>query len=126
VIAATRLDRCLPDGPFLLGFSRPLGVQRFCGVWNRGMGTIMASHVVAVHQGEGAGRRKTAVERVDPYCKELRRLWRQHHPGIRPAPSRLVDALRVDADVAAQFPGDARLATAARTQIPITTGDTDA
>ena len=125
-IAATKLDHCLPDGAFFLDFSRPLGVQRFCGVWNRWIGTIMALHVPVVHQGEGAGCRMIAVERVDPYFKELRRLWQERHPGVRPAPSRLVDALRIEADFAAQFPDDARLATASLTSISTTPGATDA
>ncbi len=126
-IAATKLDHCLPDGAFFLDFSRPLGVQRFCGVWNRWIGTTMALHVPVVHQGEGAGCRMIAVERVDPYFKELRRLW-QATPsqGSAPAPSRLVDALRIEADFAAQFPDDARLATASLTSISTTPGATDA
>ena len=112
-IAATKLDQCLPDGAFFLDFSRPLGVQRFCGVWNRWLGTVMALHVPVVHQDEVTGCRMIAVERVDPYFKELRRLWQERHPLVRPAPRRLVDGQRVEADFAAQFPDDARLATPA-------------
>jgi len=112
-IAATKLDVCLADGAFFLDFSRPLGRQRFCGVWNRWVGTTMALHVPVIHQGEATGRRVIAVERVDPYFRELRRLWRERHPSVRTAPQRLVDARRVEADFAAQFPDDARLAIAA-------------
>lgn len=112
-IAATKLDHCLAGGAFFLDFSRPLGVQRFCGVWNRWLGTAMALHVPVVHEGETTGRRMIAVERVDPYFRELRRLWQERHPSVRSAPRRLADARRVEADFAAQFPDDARLAIAA-------------
>jgi hypothetical protein len=107
-IAATKIDRCLPDGAFFLDFCRPLVRQRFCGVWNRWIGTTMALHVPLIHEGEAAGRRVIAVERVDPYYKELQRLWQERHPLTRRPPQRAIDGLRVDADFAAQFPDDAR------------------
>ena len=112
-IAATKLDHCLPGGAFFLDFSRPLGRQRFCGVWNRWVGTTMALLVPVIHEGEAAGRHVIAVDRVDPYFKELQRLWQQRHPSARPAPRRLVVSLRVDADFAAQFGDDARQAALA-------------
>ena len=107
-IAATKLDHCLPDGAFFLDFSRPLGRQRFCGVWNRWIGTTMALYVPVIHEGEAAGRSVIAVDRADPYFKELQRLWQQRHPLTRSAPQHVMDGLRVEADFAAQFPDDAR------------------
>ena len=109
-IAATMLDHCLPDGAFFLDFSRPLVRQRFCGVWNRWVGTTMALNVPVIHQGESAGRHVIAVDRVDAYFKELHRLWQQRHPATRSTPQQLVEPQRVDADFAAQFPDDARQA----------------
>ena len=108
-IAATKLDHCLPDGAFFLDFSRPLVRQRFCGVWNRWIGTVMALYVPVIHEGEATGRRVIAVDRVDPYFKELQRLWQERHPLTRAAPQRTVDGQRVAADFATQFPDDARV-----------------
>jgi hypothetical protein len=83
---------------------------RFCGVWNRWIGTTMALNVPVIHVGEAGGRRVIAVDRVDPYFKELQRLWLARHPLTRPGPKRMVDRLRIEADFAAQFPDDARSA----------------
>jgi hypothetical protein len=110
-IAATKLDHCLPDGAFFLDFSRPLVRQRYCGVWNRWIGTTMALQVPVTHQGESAGRHVIAVDRVDPYFKELQRLWQARHPSTRSAPRDAVDRPRIEADFAAQFADDARTAT---------------
>ena len=107
-IAATKLDHCLPDGAFFLDFSRPLGRQRYCGVWNRWIGTTLALLVPVIHQGEASGRHQIAVERADPYFRELQRLWQERHPRTRPAPRRSVDRARIEADFAQQFPDDAR------------------
>jgi hypothetical protein len=112
-IAATKLDHSLPDGPFFLDFSRPLLRQRYCGVWNRWIGTTMALQVPVIHEGEAAGRHVIAVDRIDPYFRELQRLWRERHPLVRAAPRRRVDARRIEADFAAQFPDDARPASKA-------------
>lgn len=109
-IAATKLEHCLPDGAFFLDFSRPLGRQRFCGVWNRWIGTTMALVVPVIHMGEASGRHLIEVDRVDPYFKELQRLWLGRYPLTRPEPQRRVDRLRIEADFAAQFPDDARRA----------------
>lgn len=65
---------------FLLGFSRPLVRQRCCDVWKRWIGTTTALVVRVVHQGEAVGRHMTAVDRVDPYFKELLRLRRERLP----------------------------------------------
>jgi hypothetical protein len=107
-IAATKLGHCLPDGAFFLDFSRPLVRQRFCGVWNRRVGTTMALYVPVIHQGEAAGRHEIAVERVDPYFKELQRLWQERHPSARNAPQHAAGSQRIEADFAAQFADDAR------------------
>jgi hypothetical protein len=107
-IAATKLEQCLPDGAFFLDFSRPLGRLRFCGVWNRWIGTTLALNVPVIHEGEAGGWRVIAVDRVDPYFKELQRLWLERHRLTRPAPKRMVDKLRIEADFVAQFPDDAR------------------
>ena len=61
-----------------------------------------------IHEGEAGGWRVIAVDRVDPYFKELQRLWLERHPLTRPAPKRMVDKLRIEADFVAQFPDDAR------------------
>jgi hypothetical protein len=107
-IAATKLDHCLPDGAFFLDFGRPLRRQRYCGVWNRWVGTTMALRVPVVHQGEAQGRHVIAVDRIDPYFRELQRLWLQRHPRRRSAPERLAERQRIEADFAAQFADDAR------------------
>jgi hypothetical protein len=107
-IAATKVDHCLPDGAFFLDFSRPLERQRFCGVWNRWLGTTMALVVPLIHQAEAVGRSRIAVERVDPYFKELQRLWQERHPSKRGAPPQVAERKRIEADFAAQFPDDAR------------------
>jgi hypothetical protein len=65
-------------------------------------------HVPVIHEGEAGGRRAIAVDRVDPYFKELQRLWLERHPLTRATPRQVVDAQRVEADFAAQFPDDAR------------------
>jgi hypothetical protein len=109
-IAATKLEHCLPDGAFFLDFSRPLVRQRFCGVWNRWVGTTLALQVPVIHEGQSVGRHAIVVDRVDPYFKELQRLWQQRHPLTRRSPRRVVDGLRVEADFAAQFPDYARQA----------------
>jgi hypothetical protein len=109
-IAATKLDACRPDGAFFLDFSRPLRRQRFCGVWNPWLGPTMALTVPVVHQGEVQGRHVVAVDRIDPYFRELVRLWQQRHPAARRPPAWVADSQRVRADFAAQFPDDARLA----------------
>ncbi len=70
----------------------------------------MALYVPVIHEGEAAGRSVIAVDRVDPYFKELQRLWQERHPLTRSAPQHVIDGLRVEADFAAQFPDDARQA----------------
>jgi hypothetical protein len=107
-IAATKLGHSLPEGPFFLDFSRPLLRQRYCGVWNRWIGTTMALRVPVIHAGEAAGRHAIVVDRIDPYFKELQRLWRERHPLTRAAPGRPVGTQRIEADFALQFPEDAR------------------
>lgn len=107
-IAATKLDHCLAGGAFFLDFSRPLQRQRFCGVWNRWVGTTMALYVPVIHQAQASGLLRIAVERVDPYFRELQRLWQERHPLKRAAPAELADPQRIEADFAAQFPDDAR------------------
>lgn len=106
-IAATRLETCLDGGAFFLDFSRPLGTLRWCGAWNRWLGLKMSLLVPVVHQGEHPGRRVIAVDRGDPYFAELQRLWKARHPAARPLPALPVDAARIDADFALQFPHDA-------------------
>lgn len=105
-IAATQLEACLDGGAFFLDFSRPLGRLRWCGVWNRWLGLTMSLRVPVIHEGEPTGRRMITIDRGDPYFAELQRLWKARHPAVRPPPSRLVDAARIDADFATQFPHD--------------------
>ena len=81
-----------------LDFSRPLGRLRWCGAWNRWLGLTMSLRVPVIHEGEHAGRRVITIDRGDPYFAELQRLWKARHPAVRPAPPRLVDATRIDAD----------------------------
>lgn len=112
-IAATQREDCLDGGAFFLDFSRPLGRLRWCGAWNRWLGLTMSLLVPVVHQGEHPGRRVIAVDRGDPYFAELQRLWKARHPAARPEPAVRVDAARIDADFAAQFPHDSPRAPSA-------------
>lgn len=105
-IAATQLEACHDGGAFFLDFSRPLGRLRWCGVWNRWLGLTMSLRVPVIHEGEPTGRRMITIDRGDPYFAELQRLWKARHPMARPLPALPVDAARIDADFAAQFPHD--------------------
>jgi hypothetical protein len=107
-IAATKIDSCIADGAFFLDFSRPLGKQCWCGVWNRWLGLKMALMVPVVHQGEQHGNHVIAVDRGDPYFRELQALWKARYPSTRTPPSAVADGPQVIADFAAQFPADAR------------------
>lgn len=103
-IAATQVRTCRDDGAFFLDFSRPLQRLRWLGVWNTRVGYTMSLIVPVVHQGEHPGTRTIAVDRIDPYFRELQRLWRTRHPLVRPAPAVTVPQTQVDDDFAAQFP----------------------
>jgi hypothetical protein len=102
-IAATQVGRCIRGQTFLLDFSRPLRAERWCGVWNKRFGYLMALHVPVVHEREAAGTRTITVDRGDPYFAELQRLWRERHPRHRPAPAGGIDAPDVAADFALHF-----------------------
>jgi len=112
-IAAAKLDHSLPERPFFLDFSRPLLRQRFCGLWNRWIGMTLALQVPIIHEGESAAQHVITVDRIDPYFKELQRLWQERHPAARPAMRRHVGKQRIEADFAAQFPDDAPRAASA-------------
>jgi hypothetical protein len=104
-IAATFTEACLPNGAFFLDFSRPLARQRFCGVWNARVGITMALVVPVVHQGQAQGRLVIVVDRGDPYCKELQRLWQERYPTARGNPGSLAASSQVMVDFETQFPG---------------------
>ena len=103
-IAATQVQTCRDGGAFFLDFSRPLQRLRWLGVWNTRVGYTMSLTVPVVHQGEHPGTRTIAVDRIDPYYRELQRLWQTRYPKVHPAPAMLVAQPQVDADFAAQFP----------------------
>lgn len=103
-IAATQVQACRDGGAFFLDFSRPLQRLRWLGVWNTRVGYTMSLIVPVVHQGEYPGTRSIAVDRIDPYFRELQRLWQTRHPQTRRAPVVTVPQTQVDADFAAQFP----------------------
>ncbi len=105
-IAATKRADCLEGGAFFLDFTRPLRRERWCLAWNERIGPVWALHVPVIHEGEALGRRSIAVERADPYFRELQRLWATRHPARRTVPATLADAARIEADFAAQFPDD--------------------
>ncbi len=106
-IAATKRDECLDGGAFFLDFTRPLRRERWFLAWNERVGPVWALHVPVIHQGEAEGRRCIAVERADPYFRELQRLWATRHPLHREPPVTLVDEAQVEADFVMQFPDDA-------------------
>lgn len=103
-IAATQVQTCRDGGAFFLDFSRPLQRLRWLGVWNTRVGYTMSLTVPVVHQGEHPGTRTIAVDRIDPYYRELQRLWQTRHPHTRQTPALTVPQAQVDADFAAQFP----------------------
>ncbi len=106
-IAATQRGECLEGGAFFLDFTRPLRRERWFLVWNGRIGPVLALHVPVIHQGEAVGRRSIAVERADPYFRELQRLWATRHPARRGMPAVTIDEAQMAADFAAQFPDDA-------------------
>ena len=103
-IAATKIGTCNQGGVFLLDFSRPLATERWFMVWNFRFGYPLALHVPVVHESEAAGSRSIAVERTDPYFRELQRLWRSRHPGHRPHRTAHVEESRVAEDFELHFP----------------------
>lgn len=106
-IAATRQESCVEDGAFFLDFSRPLGRLRWLGVWNRTLGFTMSLVVPVIHQAEAKGLRTIAVDRGDPYFRELQRLWKERFPSPAPTPVSDASSVRIAADFASQFPQDA-------------------
>lgn len=107
-IAATKLATCVDNGAYFLDFSRPLGRLRWFGTWNRKLGFTMSLLVPVVHQAETTGRRSIAVDRGDPYFKELQRLWNERFPLARPAPCSTASEEQIAADFGVQFPHDAQ------------------
>ncbi len=107
-IAATKAPDCKTGGAFFLDFGRPLERLRWCGVWNRWVGITMSLAVPVRHQSEQVGQRKIAVDRGDPYIKELQRLWKERFPSS-PAVRILLPTkseAEVQADFELQFPQD--------------------
>lgn len=109
-IAATKISECKKGGVFFLDFARPIQHLRWSGFWNRWMGIEMSLVVPVRHQGEQVGRKVIAVDRGDPYFKELQRLWRERFPsrskGLAVGPE--ATAAEVQADFDLQFPEDGR------------------
>jgi len=105
-IAATKLTTCVEGGAYFLDFSRPLGRLRWFGTWNQRLGFTLSLLVPVVHQAESTGRRVIAVDRGDPYFKELQRLWNERFPVTRPAPCSAAPEEQIAADFAIQFPHD--------------------
>jgi hypothetical protein len=106
-IAATQREPCIENGAFFLDFSRPLGRLRWFGTWNTRLGFTMSLVVPVIHQAETNGLRTIAVDRGDPYFRELQRLWKERFPSPAPTPVSESSIARIAADFAAQFPHDA-------------------
>jgi hypothetical protein len=106
-IAATKLESCIEDGAFFLDFSRPLGKLRWLGAWNTRIGFTMSLMVPVIHQAESTGSRSIAVDRGDPYFKELQRLWKERFPALRPPAVSAASEPKIASNLATQFPDDA-------------------
>jgi len=105
-IAATKLESCIEDGAFFLDFSRPLGKLRWLGAWNARVGFTMSLLVPVIHQAEARSNRSIAVDRGDPYFRELQRLWKERFPSGRPAAVSSATKTEIANNFAAQFPND--------------------
>jgi precorrin-6B methylase 1 len=105
-IAATKLESCIEDGAFFLDFSRPLGKLRWLGAWNTRLGFTMSLLVPIIHQAESTGRRSIAVDRGDPYFRELQRLWKERFPSERPPAVSAAPEPEIAGHFATQFPHD--------------------
>lgn len=106
--ATTKVDAALEDCTFLLDFSRPLERIRWLGVRNRWLGITLGLLVPVVHQGEEKGRYVISVSGVEPYFKDIPKLWRQHYGERRTIRSEPVDGLQIIADFANHFPQDCK------------------
>jgi hypothetical protein len=105
-IAICKTDEYVRDGVFFLDFSRRLKALRWFGVLNEWFGFPTALMVPVIHQGEEAGGYIVGIHRSEPYYAEVRTLWRQRYPTKKVSPTSDVDAFKVIADFATQFPAD--------------------
>jgi hypothetical protein len=108
-IAATKLESCIEDGAFFLDFSRPLGKLRWLGVWNTRVGVNISLLVPVIHQAEATGSRSIAVDRGDPYFRELQRLWTERFPSRRPLAVSAASEAEIASNFATQFPNDSAI-----------------
>ena len=95
---------------FFLDFARPIQHLRWSGFWNRWVGIKMSLVVPVRHQSEQVGQRVIAVDRGDPYFKELQRLWKERFPSSAKSRAAGLEATaaEVQADFELQFPEDGR------------------
>ena len=105
-IAVSNTDSFITDGAFFLDFSRPIEVRRWLGFTNRWVGFAVGLLVPVIHQGEESGGYVVGVNRSDPYFEDLQKYWKAQYPSNAAPPTESVDALKIIADFAAQFPNN--------------------
>jgi hypothetical protein len=107
-IAVTKVDSFVPDGTFLLDFSRRMERLRWLGVLNSRVGLTVALVVPVIHQAERDGGYVIGVHRSDPYFAQLPPLWKARYPSKRAPPNTVADPFKIVTDFAEQFPDDSR------------------
>jgi hypothetical protein len=99
-LAVCKSESHILGGVFFLDFSRPIVIYRK-------LGFIRYLGVPVVHECQQEGGFVISVHKKDPNFTKIRKLWKEHYPSTRTAPSYEADGPKIISDFAKQFPPDA-------------------